>query len=450
MFQAAQRPPIPFEGFANATFDERLVALTSRSCRIAYYYDKPDLATFRYRVINMVQALGAWPEGGISASWFSRRDLGEMQRFIDRADALVICRALYTSAIDRLVTRAKARRIPVLFDCDDLVFDTNYVPLLMQSLDLDPNHEESLQYWYARIARYGAVMRLCDRAIATNSFLAGKMGSSAGHIRCHVIPNFLHGVQQAVSAELYAAKRQSGFQSDGTITIGYFSGSPTHDRDFAVVAPALTRLLDKDARIRLRVVGFLGARDRLDRYGDRVEFYPVQDPINLQRLIAETEINIAPLQNNLFTNCKSELKYFEAAAAGTLTVATPTYTFSRAIVDGENGFLANAFEWDDKLQNARDTVDNPSRYAAMAQRAFDHADSNYGWNRQGALIAATVFDRQSTGGPALPAATHPAAAGEVAPSGLAELNQTSGSMSGGPQTGHSATSTIRPSPIVED
>ncbi len=30
-----------------------------------------------------------------------------------RADALVICRALYTSAIDRLVTRAKARRIPV-------------------------------------------------------------------------------------------------------------------------------------------------------------------------------------------------------------------------------------------------------------------------------------------------------------------------------------------------
>src|SRR4029078_12926471 len=111
------------------------------------------------------------------------------------------------------------------------------------------------------------------------------------------------------------------------------------------------------------------------RYGDRVEFYPVQDPINLQRLSAETEINIAHMQNNLFTNCKSELKYFEAAVAGTLTVATPTYTFSRAIVDGENGFLANAFEWNDKLQNARDTVDNPSRYAAMAQRAFVHAES---------------------------------------------------------------------------
>ena len=65
--------------------------------------------------------------------------------------------------------------------------------------------------------------------------------------------------------------------------------------------------------------------------------------MNLQRLIAEVEINISPLQNNLFTNCKSELKYFEAAIAGTITVATPTYAFSRAIVDGENGFLAKAY-----------------------------------------------------------------------------------------------------------
>jgi len=395
MFQAARRSPISFEGFANATFDERLVALTSRARRIAYYYDKPDTSTFRYRVLNMVQALAAWPEGGISASWFSRRDLGEMHRFIDRADALVICRALYTSAIDRMVTRAKARRIPVLFDCDDLVFDPGYVPLLMQSLDVDPNHDESLQYWFARIARHGAVMRLCDRAIATNPFLAEKMESSTGDMRCHVIPNFLHDVQQAVSAELYAAKRDSGFHSDGTITIGYFSGSPTHDRDFAVVASALRRLMDHDGRIRLRVVGFLNSRDQLEKYGSRVEFHAVQDPLNLQRLIAETEINIAPLQNNLFTNCKSELKYFEAAIAGTLTVATPTYSFTRAIVDGENGFLARAFEWDAKLQAACEVVDSPSRYAAMAERAFDLAERNYGWNRHAPLIAATVFDRET-------------------------------------------------------
>ena len=182
MFLAAVRPPIAFDGLANETFAERLAALTSRRYRIAYYYDRPDTATFRYRVLNMVQALAAWPEGGISASWFCRADLDEMHRFVDHADALVICRAFYTQAVEQMATRAKVRRIPVLFDCDDLVFDPRYVPLVMKSLDLDLNQEQGLQRWYARMARYAAVMRLCDRAISTNSFLATQM-ESAGHIR---------------------------------------------------------------------------------------------------------------------------------------------------------------------------------------------------------------------------------------------------------------------------
>ena len=420
MFPAAVRPPIAFKGFAKPTFDERLAALTSRRCRIAYYYDTPDTATFRYRVLNMIQALAAWPEGGISASWFCRADLGEMHRFIDRADALVVCRALYTPAIERLLIRAQARPIPVVYDCDDLVFDPDYVPLVMKSLDLDLNQSESLQDWYARMARHGAVMRRCDRVIATNPFLAEKMASSAGHTRSRVIPNFLHDTQQAVSTDLYEAKRNSGFQSDGTITVGYFSGSPTHNRDFAVAAPALARLMDSDPRIRLRVVGALGLQGLSGelqglsaKVGSRVEFYSLQDPMNLQRLIAEVEINLAPLQNNLFTNCKSELKYFEAAIVGTITVATPTDTFSRAIVDGENGFLANAFDWDDRLRAACDLVEDPARYSAMAARAFATAERDYGWDRHAARIAAAVLAPDSTAPAEYPTDRHGPAAEQV-------------------------------------
>jgi glycosyltransferase involved in cell wall biosynthesis len=251
------------------------------------------------------------------------------------------------------------------------------------------------------------------------------MESSAGHIRAGVIPNFLHQEQQAVSAALYEAKRSSGFRSDGTITVGYFSGSPTHNRDFAVAAPALARLMDEDPRIRLRVVGRLGIRGGADtlpgfsaKLDSRVEFCPLQDPMNLQRLIAEVEINMAPLQNNLFTNCKSELKFFEAAIAGTITVATPTYTFSRAIVDGETSFLANAVEWDDKLRAACRMVDDPARYSAMAERGFEVAERTFGWNRHAALIAAAVLDPDSTSVPAVSAATRRPATEEVSAPGL--------------------------------
>jgi len=90
--------------------------------------------------------------------------------------------------------------------------------------------------------------------------------------------------------------------------------------------------------------------DDLRDYRSRVEFVPFQDFINLQAVIGATEVNIVPLQDNPFTNCKSELKYFEAAVVGTVTIASPIYSFASAIDDGANGYLANSYEWFNKLR----------------------------------------------------------------------------------------------------
>src|SRR5262245_66238668 len=114
MFLGAAASPVEFTPFWNMSIDERIVALAAGRRRIVYYYDEPDTSTFRYRVLNMVHALQAFPEGGISASWLCRAELSDMERFVDRADALVICRAHYTTAINRMVARARSRRIPVI------------------------------------------------------------------------------------------------------------------------------------------------------------------------------------------------------------------------------------------------------------------------------------------------------------------------------------------------
>ncbi len=45
----------------------------------------------------------------------------------------------------------------------------------------------------------------------------------------------------------------------------------------------------------------------------RITFAPFVDFVELQRLIAEVDVNIFPLVQNTFTNCKSQLKFFEAA-----------------------------------------------------------------------------------------------------------------------------------------
>jgi glycosyltransferase involved in cell wall biosynthesis len=381
------------------SFEERFKSFSTGERRIAYFYEAPDTSTFRYRVFNMVEALEAAPELGVSGSWFTRADLPYLERFIDRADALVICRTRFDADVDRMILRARARGIRVFFDVDDLVFDPDYIHLILDALGQPIASQELWDYWFAYVGRIGATLRLCDAAIVTNDYLAGKLQAYAPQIALRVVPNFLNRRQQTESERIFASKRRSGFARDGRIHIGYFSGTPSHNRDFQVAVNALCAMLETDPRVVLRTVGFLKPEDFIKGYSDRIEVYPLQDFLNLQGIVGEVEINIAPLLDNSFTNCKSELKYFEAAIAGTLTVSSPSFTIRNAIRDGENGFLANAHEWELKLPEAIQTVLDPPRYIEMAERAFHEVRRAYAWDGYASQITAAVFgDVQSHAG----------------------------------------------------
>lgn len=373
-------------------YPQRMAMLVARKIRIAYYYERADTSTFRYRVFNMVLGLAADPDCEISASWFVREDIDRNLDFVDRCDVLVIARTRMSPAVDRMIAKARRRGLRVLFDIDDFVFNTDYAPLILDTLAQDAETDQAMDTWYAYFSRLGATLKQCDGAIVTNEFLASKIRDFCPHLYTRIIPNFLNDKQQALSISLYEAKKRSGFRSNRAFHIGYFSGSPTHLRDFAVAAPALRSIMELYPRSRLVLVGFLEPDASFGPFIDRIDRYPLQDFMNLQRLIAQTEINIAPLQDNEFTNCKSELKYFEAAITGTITVATPTYTFRRAIVDGENSLLATAQQWEEKLGEAVEILLDRDAYADMAEVGQQHAIDNYRWDGFSSIIQRAVFE----------------------------------------------------------
>ena len=373
------------------SYEARLSQLVAQDRRIAYFYEQPDSSTFRYRALNPGLSLSAGPKGRTSSAWFDLRDLAVDSKFVDEADALVICRVRYSAPVAQMIARARARNIPVLFDCDDLVFDPARVHLLVDSLNVEQQNDHTWDSWFAYVGRLGATLELCDGIITTNEYLAERAREYNQKLHTAIMPNYLHPEQQKWSLRFGDAKRASSLQRDERIHIGYFSGSPSHTRDFAVAMPAIRRLMASDPRIVLRIVGFGVFGTEFDQFRDRIEHYPLQDFINLQRLIAEVEINISPLKENQFTNCKSELKFFEAAACGTLTLASPTYAFKKSIVHGVTGFLVPSFRWDDALQEAVATVDDAAAYDAISTAASDYVVDRYGWDRQANTIENAVF-----------------------------------------------------------
>ena len=163
------------------------------------------------------------------------------------------------------------------------------------------------------------------------------------HIRCFINPNGLNDIQlkqaeQALQINKPAADAQ-------IVRIAYLSGTPTHNRDFKECARALERVLETYSCTRLMLVGHLDSGENFARFGERMELRPPVPWQDLPRLIRHVDINLAPLElDNPFTECKSSLKYFEAAIVGVPTVASDLEPYRKSVVHGENGYLCRTEE----------------------------------------------------------------------------------------------------------
>ena len=137
--------------------------------------------------------------------------------------------------------------------------------------------------------------------------------------------------------------------------LGYASGTPTHEGDFGTILDSVANALSKNPDWQLTIIGALNTRlleQRLtEELRKRIEFRPLVEHQNLAYELARCTLNLAPLEkDNPFCVAKSPLKWFEAAACGTPTLATATRTFAEAIKNEETGYLCESkTDWSNTL-----------------------------------------------------------------------------------------------------
>lgn len=383
-------------------FEERLVRLKRRSTKVAYYYDRADNSTFRYRVYNPVCALNAL-DSGVSASFFFREDLPHWGRVIDAADQLVVSRSKYTHELNELIARFKAVGKTVLYDIDDLVFDIRYAPLIGESIGIDLREDRGWDTWFAYVSRHGAALQLCDGCITTNRHLGARIEQYA-NLPVRLMRNFMNEEQLQVSAQTCEKRRRDGqaLKDRRTIWLGYFSGTPTHLKDFEIARPAILQLMKEDPRIHLLVAGYMSVQGVDERLKSRIRHQPFTDYVNLQRIIGSVDVNLIPLVCNYFTDCKSELKFFEAAAVLTPSVASPTATYRDCIRSEDNALLAPAHEWQARLERL---IEDAALYRRLVQRGHETAMSQYTWaTRLDEILSALGLSSPGMPEPSPPAA----------------------------------------------
>jgi len=318
---------------------------------------------FRYRVQQKIEQLEI---AGYSAKWVSWKDAALARQEIHFCHVVVFYRVPAFDEMVSTIELAIALNKVVFYDIDDLIFDKEIMEEKIRSFSKGISKKECTDL-VTGAELYSRAIRMCPYTIGSTPALCEQLAHLSRR-------SYLHANALDSSILKYLSNRSSRVERDH-ITIFYGSGTKTHDADFDVVAPSLVRILKRFSKVRLTILGFLNLPKEFDAYLDRIDRIDILSSESYWEILGSADINIAPLQPGLFSDCKSEIKWLEAAILKVPSVVSDTLTYREVMSDGEDGYIASTSEeWQEKVASL--VVDLPLRQR-MGENAYASARAAY-------------------------------------------------------------------------
>lgn len=319
----------------------------------------------KYRVIQKQEMLR---EMGIPCSVTSWTDSNEARKQISLASLVIFYRVPGFDGVMDLIGECRRLNIKTLWDVDDLIFDEAVLQTSSTINSLDPAEKEGV---INGAKLYRKAMLACDEGIASTSGLAKAM-REAGMKTVYVVENALDDETLAAAQNTQGRLKKS---EDGIVRIIYGSGTKTHNIDFLEAAPALAAVLKENPNVRFRIIGHLALPEYFAGVKKQIERIPFCSYPEYLGYLSECDISIAPLENFVFNDAKSNIKYLEASIAKIASICSPRAAFADVVTTGENGFLADS---DQQWHDAFDTlIKNVRLRERMAQAAYDTVTDAY-------------------------------------------------------------------------
>lgn len=315
-------------------------------------------APLRYRVHQKIEQLRL---RGAESTVLRYSD-PRLESELAHADSVIVYRSPATRELIRFIREAHRRRIPIRYDLDDLIFEPELAEQLPTIAHL-PREERAL--WVEGVRRYRAALLDCGAGIASTPEIARRMQ----HLG---IPAPVHrnGVDTALAVISEGARRARGGRMrrpGDPFTLGYASGTTTHDADLALVAPVLRDFLRAHRHARLVLGGPVQPPACLDEVSSQIERLGFVAWDRHQSRLATFDLNLAPLIEGPFNESKSPIKWSEAALLDVPTLASPSEPFQESISHGVTGMLATSpDDWREALEEA---ISEPERFARMGRMA---------------------------------------------------------------------------------
>lgn len=255
-----------------------------------------------------------------------------------------------------LITQAASSDKPVVMDLDD------------DLLGLPNNHPDRLKMYFAEAQVPMLTAMIQAKALTvTTPYLAGLL--KAYNTNTYVLPNFLDDSIWRMNPPQAA---------NGEKMRILYLGGITHAPDLQILLAAIQNLATMYPD-RLEFI-FYGANlevsDPLPATFTHIksETYVYADFVHIA-LALSADIAIAPLEDNNFNNCKSNIKYLEYTAMGLPGVYSNVIPYSGVIKPGTNGFIAAST--DDWVKAISRLIDDPQLRQQIVNEAQEDVRKNW-------------------------------------------------------------------------
>lgn len=364
----------------NTIKDEGVVELAKKSCRFIKFkatslnrkYDKAfkDVLFIngcglphpqRYRVTHQIEQCESY---GLSCDRVNYEELNlDSIRYYR---GFVFYRCPITPVVEEFIRIAKENNKTIFYDIDDLVFDLNDTNKIKF---LDTLSEDERKLYDDGVVRMGKTLDLCEYGIASTERLQIEMGK-------HLKDVYINRNVASEDMVKYSEIALNEIEKDNSkVIIGYLSGSITHNDDFNLIMPTIVKILKKYDNVYLKIVGLLDLPKEMEEVSDKVITAPFMDWKELPKLIRSIDINLAPLENTIFNEAKSENKWTEAALVKIPTVASNVGAFKSQIINGKTGILCDTpKEWESSLSNL---IENADLRDEIANNCYDEVMKNH-------------------------------------------------------------------------
>lgn len=357
--------------------DGRLSFLGKISCRAAHLLAPrvliiAELSISQCKKYRVEQKKEMFKSLGVDCSVLSWTETDACMNALSTHTHVIFYRVPAFDSVSRLFMEAERLGVQTAWEVDDLIFDREILAASKNLAELD---DSTVQGVLDGAVLYRTAMLSCEMGIASTQGLALAM-QKAGVAEVFVVENALDR-QTLFCADTIRKGRKN--LKDGIIRIVYGSGTDTHNVDFREAAPAILSILERFPNVRLRLIGTLELPETFAPFQKQIERIPFCSFDEYLHCLAECDISIAPLEDYIFNDAKSNIKFLEAAVLQMPSVCSPRAAFRQAITNGDNGFLCSTDdEWSEALAALVSDVDLRHKIGSAAYQtvisSYSHAE----------------------------------------------------------------------------